>query len=725
MKLFYKAFKSRNEKRSLSIAVLMAMVIVLTLSVQDINAAGSSTVIEDDPHLVDIVDVSKQYFNENNGYELEITVRNNDVTNWRDMYFKLDFGSAPIYVTDANDGQFLDDFLVGQEYVLIYHIYTDDDSAGIYNASLVVSGTSYILEEMDVTKSLVFEVKELSSEVNWTATVIEDTMSTESSKTLQVQLSHDDFVNSVSATLESDSSLLAIEGPDTIDGIIFSDKTVLLEYRVKSSEQSSQGFIEMNLKVSYSMKEYMGQILEIDLPIYVSILEDTASSQAVEVEAISVSDSYLNVGNQSVVKTAIINVSDHVIEELVITLDYDQAVVPVTQDTIIIHGLEAGESRNVYFTVEATDEADTRNYPLGIMVDYEGLQTKQYTGVYVYNDDEEDEEETLSKPKMMITGYDIDQDRVYAGDTFELLIDVINTHGEQVIQNVKITVSESGSTTRVFIPVGTGSSSYIDTLEPKESSVIDFNYQVLDQAEGQVYSLTVAFDYEDNEGNTYTDSETISIPVYQESVLTISDVSFGNTLDTGFTLEADFYNTGKIDIDNLMVDIEVDGFSTNNSNYYVGTFEAGRTDVYDVEISGTRPDGISGRLIFTYDDTFGASQEVVKEFGIGTLSQVSGGSDTASTGPGGNLSASTESGAGAGAGNRQASMELPEGMSREEFRQALQNGEIDPNNMAVGELQGAEGVMGLPLEYLGIGVGVVLVVILIVVLQIRKRKKVI
>lgn len=707
------------------------MFMVMALSMVTVSAAGESV---DDAYVVNITDVSHQELTEGREYKIQMTVENAEWLDWRDMYFKLDFGSAPIYVIDSNDGYYLEYFNGKESYTLEYNVKVGEGASGDCKATMTVNGISESLKDMNVTKEIYFHVNEAQSNMNFYGEVENDTVLKSDELTeMNVILSAEGIgkMSNISLTVDSDNSGLAIQDGFQFDQVMFTDGVYTAPIKVKAFDSLESGFYTLLLTLNYNEEGNINKTFEEVVEVIVEVdNDDSVDVKDVTIAPISVSDSSLYVGQTATLSTAITNHSDESIDELIVSLDYSDAVVPRSQDTVVLHDLASGASENVAFTVEATDDASTRNYSLGIKVSNDDVSKQLFAGVYVYND-EDDEDENVSEPKLMITNYSTGADKLFAGESFDLSLTIMNTNKNMTINNIKITVAEetSGTTSKVFVPYGISSSVYVDALAPKEEVEVDLSYMILDQAEGDIYNLSVTYDYEDVDANGYEDSESLTIPVYQVPELTISDVAFGSVLDSGFTIEADFYNTGKIDIDNMMVDVELEGYNTNNSNYYVGTFESGRTDTYDVDIVGTKPDSLSGKLVFTYDDTFGAQVEVVKEFTIGTGTGASGavGSNAGNTSTNA-AGADTVSGKAAGAGSGQGArggVELPDGVTQEQVREAMQSGLLTMEDMQAGDfsaLTGSTGFLGMDTMTVAIVGGIAVLVLAVSVIGIRKRK---
>ena len=80
----------------------------------------------------------------------------------------------------------------------------------------------------------------------------------------------------------------------------------------------------------------------------------------------------------------------------------------------------------------------------------------------------------------------------------------------------------------------------------------------------------------------------------------------------------EFFNMGKVVLNNLMVKAEGD-FQIQNGNYFVGNFEPGRSDSFDVTVVPLKEGESKGSIVFIYEDIEGKSYEVKKEFTLNVM----------------------------------------------------------------------------------------------------------
>lgn len=421
-----------------------------------------------------------------------------------------------------------------------------------------------------------------------------------------------DKIGEVAISLSHDAMIIPISQDKISVHNLGAGETKEISFEVQALEGATTKNYPMGILVEYNGKkvnQYTGLYVE-------------NSTKTVSLSDIKISDSSIEVGESTTLTTMLTNSSDELLEEVIVKLSYDEALIPITQDAMSIYDLKPGESKKVTFKVKATEASTSRNYSLTVEATFgEAVvlgnnavrpSVKQYIGVYVHNARSINGDK--STPRMVVESFTLSKDQIYVGDEFDLKFTVRNASIEKDVENLKVIVGSSDEG-KTILPVNQSTSIYVGALGMRETRELTIPYKVLANSEGGVSVLTLNFEYDDTEDKSFKDTEKIFVPIYKKNKITASDVRVGKLLGNAYTLEMDFYNTGKIDIRNLMVDIKGD-FETKNSNYYVGDFSTGRMDVYDVQIIGDAPQTISGTILFTYDDTFGEATTIEKEFSI-------------------------------------------------------------------------------------------------------------
>ncbi len=315
-------------------------------------------------------------------------------------------------------------------------------------------------------------------------------------------------------------------------------------------------------------------------------------------------------------------------EDVKVTVDAGELILPQSLNVIQIPEIEAGASIPVAFSFIADEECESRSYSIKATIDYkngeEDVKKEQYMGVLIENEKQETMLNTI--PKIIISEYATEPGMVNAGENFTLNMKFLNTSKLKSVQNMKITlvVDESSEETgSVFTPVQSSNTFYIDNLRPGETSEKHMVMYTIPDAKAKTYVVKALFEYEYEEQDQIKQNnmeDVFGIPVVQPAKLEATDVIVSEPAFVGepVYLTAEFYNMGKVALSNLMIKAEGD-FDAKESNYFVGNFEMGSGDYYEAPVTPLAPGELKGVLVFTFEDAAGKSHQIEREFTINAM----------------------------------------------------------------------------------------------------------
>ncbi len=211
----------------------------------------------------------------------------------------------------------------------------------------------------------------------------------------------------------------------------------------------------------------------------------------------------------------------------------------------------------------------------------------------------------VSTPRVIVTGYDTDVDKVLAGDNFKLTLHLQNTSNRTAVSNMKVSMAAANGE---FLPTSGSSTQFISSLGAGKTTDITIEMSALATLEPKPYVLTVTCNYEDGDANPFESVENISIPVYQEARIKISEVTVSPDMITVYnqgSVSFNINNLGKSTLSNVQARIE--GNSLECEEAFVGNIAAGAAGYADVMITGTQATTDDGtvKLIITYEDSSG------------------------------------------------------------------------------------------------------------------------
>ncbi len=233
----------------------------------------------------------------------------------------------------------------------------------------------------------------------------------------------------------------------------------------------------------------------------------------------------------------------------------------------------------------------------------------------------------VSAPKLILEGYSLSADKIYAGETFDVTFTLRNTSTEEDVQNIQIKVEDTAEIGKV-IPADNGSNTlYVGKIKKGESETVKMSLQTAADTEAKAYKLNLGFSYEGAKSlTTYTPNESITVTIMQKIRLKFDDPVLDGEPMQGQPCPVYFamYNMGKASIYNCIVSVEGEGLEMEET-YFGGTVAAGSTMRADFNIITNTPGDIPGEIVITYEDSLGEQMEerlplslyVMEEMGMG------------------------------------------------------------------------------------------------------------
>lgn len=390
--------------------------------------------------------------------------------------------------------------------------------------------------------------------------------------------------------------------------------TAKVSYELMPPASGKAGSNELSVKFDYT--DTAGNKYSDQSQIFVPAGEGENSKPNISFEQIVSPQNAVTPGQEFTIGFDLKNNGGAQARNIKVTLSADGAIISRSMNPIYLADLAANTAENISFTLFAADDAATKNYPVALNIEYEDVfgtkyNASQYIGVYI------DNETGKTVPRIIIDNYSMDPFPVNAGEDFKLRMSFLNTSKTVDVSNIKVTVTSDDGT---FTPTDSGNTFYIESIPKTTNIERELMLHVKPDAEQKSYMLTVTFEYEDGKGNPYTAKETMSVRVLQSPRLVLGDLNMMTETFTGQPVYVylDFYNMGKSTLYNLMVSVEGD-FEGQGLSYYVGNFEPGRTDFFDVQFTPMIPGQQKGAVLFAFEDANGKKTEVRKEFELNVM----------------------------------------------------------------------------------------------------------
>ena len=219
-----------------------------------------------------------------------------------------------------------------------------------------------------------------------------------------------------------------------------------------------------------------------------------------------------------------------------------------------------------------------------------------------------------AKPRIVVTGFETNPAKVFAGDTFTLTIHVKNTAKDMAVTNVLVDMQaaqegeDKTNTYSAFLPTSGASSVYMDRIGANTAADIVIEMTAKADLAQKPYVLDVNMKYDAGTAFDLTDKASVSIPISQESRFDTSipevvpaDISVGSQSNVMCSI----YNTGKTTLYNVQVKFHAD--SVDEASAFVGNLQSGATGNVDVMLTGIAPTMDDGTVIMeiSYEDDAG------------------------------------------------------------------------------------------------------------------------
>ncbi len=393
-------------------------------------------------------------------------------------------------------------------------------------------------------------------------------------------------------------------------------KEEMVYFNIKPSESASTGQYPLTLEMTYD-DEAGNEYTKVS-NIYVPV--DGRDSRAIEMEVFDVVyPENIDAGDTFDVRFKVTNKSDVEAAYVELQLEYPAGFIPKSTPKKYIKNLGNDEIIEHTYTLMAKEDLESNHYDIYVNVLYQAEgddqeeSLKEYVGVGV------DGRSGLGRPKILVEDYSFDGETVMAGEEFDLNLRFFNTSSDDIVKNIKVSVSSDDG---VFSPVDSSSSFFIERIGRQDYSDYVLKLETKRDAQVKTYNLKLIMEYEDGEGNAYDaqeqpfkEEESLGIPVSQPVRLETGDIALpfeafiGNSAD----IEVEFYNMGRSSMYNMFVKLEGD-FRSQDGSYFVGNFETGKSDYFTASIIPEAEGEVVGKVVFTFEDALGNPSIVEKDF---------------------------------------------------------------------------------------------------------------
>ncbi len=218
--------------------------------------------------------------------------------------------------------------------------------------------------------------------------------------------------------------------------------------------------------------------------------------------------------------------------------------------------------------------------------------------------------EDRSQPRVMVQAYTVEGDSLAPGESKTVRITFVNTHTAKSVSNIKLSFSANGDE---ILCDGTGTQ-FLKYIAAGGTYTWETKLTAVHTARSGLHAVTVTAEYEDADGNGYSSSDTLRLPVRQSVLLIWDNLSFPKTAVMGETVQLSLtlQNMGGAALQNVLLTFDIEGFSGAASTL-VGTVPAGetRTASANFNVTAQKAGEVQGKAKLQYTDDFGQTHEQI------------------------------------------------------------------------------------------------------------------
>lgn len=290
--------------------------------------------------------------------------------------------------------------------------------------------------------------------------------------------------------------------------------------------------------------------------------------------------------------------------------------------------VQPDETVSASYSMAIRKDSYTGYYPIKYTITFrlssEGdLHTEEGTFfVHIVSKDKEDDLRDFdandrTKARLIVDSYYTIPETIYAGDEFELVLNMKNASTSVPASNILFNLeSEKVSDSAVFTTETGSSSLVVNSLAAGQSTEVRARFVARAGVDQRSYAITIKEKYDSPEFKNAEESIVVDIPVKQYARLSTStidvmpgSIAVGSESNVMFGIN----NTGKVILYNVTVAFESDSIKTTDA--YVGNIKPGETGNVDTMLTGITPTTDDGtiKIRIQYEDENGVAAEPVEK----------------------------------------------------------------------------------------------------------------
>ena len=224
----------------------------------------------------------------------------------------------------------------------------------------------------------------------------------------------------------------------------------------------------------------------------------------------------------------------------------------------------------------------------------------------------EEVQEDNSQPRLMVTGYVVENDYLTPEKDGKITVTLQNMHPSKMVKNIKLSIGDEADEIR---PDGMGTK-YVSSIGAGKIYSWEIGVSVIHSATVGEHKLSFTCEYEDNMGSGYSANDTLRVQVRQPAKLDYDGAKLPVKVvqEDTVTLNINLMNTGKSTLYNCKVEYDIEGLESGGSSF-AGEIPVGesKTATANLRVDSEKTGNVKGTIKITYEDAFGKSFEKEQE----------------------------------------------------------------------------------------------------------------
>ncbi|MBQ7116334.1 MAG: hypothetical protein IJN94_07970 [Clostridia bacterium] len=220
--------------------------------------------------------------------------------------------------------------------------------------------------------------------------------------------------------------------------------------------------------------------------------------------------------------------------------------------------------------------------------------------------------EDSSQPRLMVTGYVVENDYLTPEKDGKITVTLQNMHPSKSVKNIMLSIEDGADE---IIPEGMGTK-YISSIGAGKIYSWEIPVSVFHSATVGEHKMNFTCEYEDEYGSGYSVNAALRVQVRQPAKLDYDGAKLPVKVvqEDTVTLNINLMNTGKSTLYNCKVEFDIEGLESGGSSF-AGEIPVGesKTATANLRVDSEKTGNVKGTIKITYEDAFGKTFEKEQE----------------------------------------------------------------------------------------------------------------